>query len=198
MVKKNSKAAKKATVKKVTLKKVAPVKKTAKTFASETSMKKTAKKSVSRSSSTASKPVEKIKNVSAVSSKTRSDRDKELFEKLKELLLKRKMEIIYAFDETPTESDETIKQSDVGDVVDTATDATENEINLKLAEYGSRELGQIENALVKMSEGSYGICEDCGGNISMARIKALPFASKCIKCQQEEDENGKDFYNDSV
>ena len=203
MVKKIAKTIKKATTKK-------PIAKPAKSVAQKTSKTSMTKKSVKKSVTKAVKkavirqittvkpePTEKTSPKNTMLLKNRSEKEKELFEKLKDLLLKRKMEIINVFDNASSEMDDEniTRQNGVGDVVDTASDAVEIEINLKLAEYGSRELGQIDNALTKMSEGSYGICESCEGNITVARIKALPFATKCIKCQQEEDENSQEYYN---
>ena len=72
-----------------------------------------------------------------------------------------------------------------GDVVDIALDSVQDEISSQLAEVESRELARIENALERMREGQYGICEGCGGNIPMARLNALPYATSCIKCQRE-------------
>jgi len=72
-----------------------------------------------------------------------------------------------------------------GDVVDAALDCVQDEISSQLAEVESRELARIENALARMREGQYGICEGCGCSIPMARLNALPYATSCIKCQRE-------------
>ena len=78
-----------------------------------------------------------------------------------------------------------------GDVVDAALDSVQDEISSQLAEVESRELARIENALRRMREGQYGICETCDIPIPMARINALPYATMCIKCQREaENEAG--------
>lgn len=47
---------------------------------------------------------------------------------------------------------------------------------------------QIDLALDKMREGSYGICEDCGGEIGERRLKVLPFARFCRECQETFEE----------
>ncbi|HOM17257.1 MAG TPA: TraR/DksA family transcriptional regulator, partial [Thermoguttaceae bacterium] len=60
-----------------------------------------------------------------------------------------------------------------------------DEIISQLAEVESRELAQIENALERMRSGQYGICESCGHSIALARLQALPYATLCIKCQRE-------------
>lgn len=77
-----------------------------------------------------------------------------------------------------------------GDVVDAALDSVQDEISSQLAEVESRELARIENALERMREGQYGICEVCGHNIPLARLNALPYATLCIKCQRESEREG--------
>jgi DnaK suppressor protein len=54
----------------------------------------------------------------------------------------------------------------------------------------SRELSRIENALERIREGHYGICEGCACNIPIARLNALPYATLCIKCQRESEREG--------
>jgi DnaK suppressor protein len=44
---------------------------------------------------------------------------------------------------------------------------------------------QIEEALARLHEGSYGTCADCGIEISEKRLKALPFARRCVACQEK-------------
>jgi RNA polymerase-binding transcription factor DksA len=47
----------------------------------------------------------------------------------------------------------------------------------------SQELQDIEAALARIGDGSYGICIDCGGEIGRARLKADPTAKRCLPCQ---------------
>ncbi|MCC6543705.1 MAG: TraR/DksA C4-type zinc finger protein [Nitrospirae bacterium] len=49
-------------------------------------------------------------------------------------------------------------------------------------------LEKIDHALKKLEEGTYGICEDCGNEISEPRLKALPFAVLCVECKQRSEE----------
>jgi RNA polymerase-binding protein DksA len=46
------------------------------------------------------------------------------------------------------------------------------------------ELKQIDAALARMDDGSFGSCVECGTDISLARLQALPFADKCIDCAE--------------
>lgn len=76
------------------------------------------------------------------------------------------------------------------DVVDAALDSAQDEISSQLAEVESRELAHIENALERMREGDYGLCEGCSEPIPLARLQALPYATNCIKCQRKAEEDG--------
>ena len=73
----------------------------------------------------------------------------------------------------------------VPDVADMALqDATEEQqISLMELKDGTRE--QIDEALLRLADGTYGICGDCGREISERRLKAVPFARRCIQCQEK-------------
>jgi len=77
-----------------------------------------------------------------------------------------------------------------GDLIDAALDSVQDEISSQLAEVESRELARIENALERMRNGEYGLCEACGTSIPLARLNALPYATCCIKCQREAERQG--------
>jgi DnaK suppressor protein len=47
------------------------------------------------------------------------------------------------------------------------------------------ELREIDAALVRIAEGSYGVCESCGGEIDERRLEAQPIAARCITCQAQ-------------
>lgn len=83
-----------------------------------------------------------------------------------------------------------LRQQSGGDVVDAALDASQDEISSQLAEVESRELGNIEKALERMREGSYGVCENCNKAIPLARLQALPYAIFCIECQRLSEQEG--------
>jgi len=76
------------------------------------------------------------------------------------------------------------------DTVDVAFDAGSEEVTSQLAELESRELGQIERALVRLRQGTYGVCEGCARKIPVARLNALPFTTTCIECQREMEQTG--------
>lgn len=83
-----------------------------------------------------------------------------------------------------------LREQSGGDVVDAALDAAQGEISSQLAEVESRELAQLERALVRMKSGTYGECEGCGNKIPLARLNALPYATSCIECQRAAELGG--------
>jgi DnaK suppressor protein len=69
---------------------------------------------------------------------------------------------------------------------DSGTATFEREKDLSLENNVRDLLEKIEKALSRMDEGTFGLCERCGKPIEKARIKALPYASLCIKDKQAE------------
>ena len=59
----------------------------------------------------------------------------------------------------------------------------EREMGISLQEMRNKERQLIEEALISLEEGNYGICAECGGEISEKRLEALPFARYCVACQ---------------
>ncbi len=72
-------------------------------------------------------------------------------------------------------------------IADDATEVLENTKNHALRQNLQRLLGQVNDALAKFDRGTYGLCEDCGGTVDRARLKALPYAALCIQCQQQRE-----------
>jgi len=72
-----------------------------------------------------------------------------------------------------------------GDSADAAFDAGSDEMSSQLAEFDARELTQIERALVRLKQGTYGLCEACQKRIPVGRLNALPYTTYCIECQRE-------------
>ncbi len=66
----------------------------------------------------------------------------------------------------------------------------EREKNLALLQNLEYRLESIDYALRLIEKGSYGICEVCGEKIDPARLKAVPHATLCIKCQAKKERGG--------
>jgi len=72
-----------------------------------------------------------------------------------------------------------------GDSADVAFETGSDEMASQLAALDSRELSQIERALARLKQGTYGLCEACQVKIPVARLNALPYTTYCINCQRE-------------
>ncbi|MCX5707283.1 MAG: TraR/DksA family transcriptional regulator [Candidatus Omnitrophica bacterium] len=118
---------------------------------------------------------------------------KELIE-FKKIILKRKEEVN---DEIKHISDDTLKKSQKeasGDIsgytyhmADVATDNYDREFSLGLASNDRKSLYELDDALKRIEDGTFGICEDCKSLITKTRLKAVPQARLCVKCQEKKE-----------
>jgi DnaK suppressor protein len=86
---------------------------------------------------------------------------------------------------------EPVKHDNLGygnHMADDATEAFEQAKNLALRQNVERLLEQVEDALARFAEGAYGLCEQCGEAIDPARLKALPQATLCMRCQKHHEQ----------
>jgi RNA polymerase-binding protein DksA len=111
---------------------------------------------------------------------------------LRKLLLARKAELMDSY--ANLEDDARIKGKDAGDLsaapnhpADLGTDRFETSLSLALLENESAALREIDLALERMDEGTYGACDDCGDPIGKARLRALPQARLCLACKSHEE-----------
>ena len=72
-----------------------------------------------------------------------------------------------------------------------ATEAQELETRLALERSSSDLLGQVERALQKMEDGTYGLCDACGQPIGIERLEIRPQASFCLACKTRQSKNAK-------
>ena len=75
--------------------------------------------------------------------------------------------------------------SATGDSADVAFESGSDEMASHLAEIDARELTQIDRALARLKQGTYGLCESCQKKIPVGRLNALPYTTLCIECQRE-------------
>lgn len=77
------------------------------------------------------------------------------------------------------------------DTYDLASEERDREINFILSDRERVKLKQIDDALERMDEGTYGVCESCGLEIAEERLEAMPFSRLCRDCQQDEEREAK-------
>ena len=112
--------------------------------------------------------------------------DEALLNSLKEVLLRKRGEILSASTGTrplPASMDVNSRQ---GDLADQASGNNEVHIQLKLKQTDAKILQAIEEALWRIEKGTYGICRDCGEEIAPARLNAIPWTRVCITCKEKQ------------
>lgn len=109
-------------------------------------------------------------------------------EELRQMLLSLREEVLKRIEEevgTKLKEDPrftTLSTMDVGDLSQFDLDS---DINYSLLQGQLERLKNIEEALRKLEEGTYGYCEECGEPIPIKRLKVLPFARYCVRCQEK-------------
>ena len=185
--KKTKKTALKKTAVKVRLKAKPKSPKKGKTASAKT----VAKKPIAKKKAAAvpkSKPVRKpsvSKNLSDIRSEEerRLGLRRSLIAKREQIVKEAKLEISkYIKGETRQLVDTALDDGDWS-VVDLSED-----ISLRQLSTHKENLQRIDEALRKLDEGTYGICEDCGEPISDQRLKILPFAIYCTDCQERREQ----------
>ncbi len=77
------------------------------------------------------------------------------------------------------------------DTYDLASDERDREINFILNDREREKMHAIDEALDRIKEKTYGICESCEGEIQLGRLKVLPFTRLCVRCQEENEKESK-------
>jgi len=114
--------------------------------------------------------------------------DETLLATLKDVLLRKRGDILATSTGTrplPASMDVNSRQ---GDLADQASGNNEVHIQLKLKQTDAKILQAIEEALYRLEKGIYGVCRDCGDPIASARLEAIPWTRVCISCKQKQNQ----------
>lgn len=109
--------------------------------------------------------------------------NKKQIEELKEILEKRK-ELITKNIQGSRDSIDCLKNSECNDDVDYAEISSDSFKEGIIANQQLKELNEIEDALKRIHNGTYGICEMCDEVIALGRLRAKPFAKFCTPCRE--------------
>ncbi len=77
------------------------------------------------------------------------------------------------------------------DTYDLASEERDREINFILSDRERNKVRNIDDALERMDEGSYGVCDSCGLEIAEERLAAMPFTRLCRDCQQDQEREAR-------
>jgi DnaK suppressor protein len=78
----------------------------------------------------------------------------------------------------------------MGDSFDVAQEVADESVSRGILATAGEEVGQIDAALERIENGSYGLCEVCGNQIPKQRLEILPYATMCVKCKNELEGEG--------
>jgi len=110
-------------------------------------------------------------------------------EYFKQILLKRLDELIDEAEKTVagmTDTEETFP-----DPTDRATLESDRNFMLRIRDRERKLIVKIREALERIEEGTFGVCEVCGDDISIERLKARPVTTLCIECKRKEEASEK-------
>jgi DnaK suppressor protein len=111
--------------------------------------------------------------------------------RLRKMLLRKRAEVE---DRIGEELEEKVRGEDLDSVLGPALDKgdlsyldLEQDVDYELLNKYTQTLKNIDEALERLDDGTYGICEECGEQIGEKRLQAVPFALCCVDCQREKE-----------
>jgi DnaK suppressor protein len=113
----------------------------------------------------------------------------EFLEEMRQILLQMKRELLRDVSKSVKAESDHLKY-DVGDFYDHASQDRERELALTLSDRERERLFLINDALRRIDEGTYGICEVTGEKIGEERLRALPFTKLSVEAQEELEKSG--------
>ncbi|MBN2407603.1 MAG: TraR/DksA family transcriptional regulator [Elusimicrobia bacterium] len=108
--------------------------------------------------------------------------NKKEIEKLRKELQQQRSELIEELEKVK-KREESYMNNEVGDDIDKASENIQREILFYFSDHDRHRMDAIDDALQKIDEGRFGICESCGKKIGSDRLNAIPYARLCIKCR---------------
>jgi DnaK suppressor protein len=117
----------------------------------------------------------------------RSNMDGDRYGELRQMLEERRREITAAVQEKirDVRTENTYgKMNEVLDAGESSEADIQEDIEFALIQMKAETLNKINEALVRLEEGAYGYCYECGEEIAQRRLRALPFAVRCKDCEE--------------
>ena len=110
--------------------------------------------------------------------------EKKQLQHYKKVLLNKREELLESIKRNPFREDGL--EARKGDLADLSDRNSNNVISLHLKETETKLLRAIDEALLRLDKGVYGICTSCGEKISKARLEAVPWTRLCISCKEKQ------------
>lgn len=106
-------------------------------------------------------------------------------QEMEQMLLHMKDELSAKITRSDADFKNLVGSSGGGDSVDVASDDLASKKMEAIGKMDTGRLNAINQALVRVRNGKYGICAQCGKKIPEARLRALPFALLCVECKSK-------------
>ena len=110
--------------------------------------------------------------------------DKKQLQHYKKILLKKREELLESIKRNPFREEGV--EARKGDLADLSDRNSNNVISIHLKETEAKLIRAIDEALLRLENGKYGICTTCGKEISKARLEAVPWTRLCISCKEKQ------------
>jgi DnaK suppressor protein len=107
--------------------------------------------------------------------------DKKTIGKFRKILLKEREQIVGEVKQI-VESSKEMGQDGIQDIGDEAANIYNKQVLLSLNENERMRLKEVDESLDRIENGTYGVCEECGGPISLKRLEVRPVAKYCVPC----------------
>jgi len=120
--------------------------------------------------------------------------DSKKLETYRKQLMALKEEILHDIKKLHSDNGEGAAGASIGHgmhMADVASDMYDREFSLNLASNERELLQKIDEALARIDKAGYGLCQECGKSIPIARLKALPYVENCLKCQEALEQNSR-------
>ena len=115
--------------------------------------------------------------------------EKEEIESFRISLTKQLEELLKEADETVTGMSN--QKESFPDPTDRASHETDRSFMLRIRDRESKLIKKIKKTLIRIEEGTFGICEGCGNDISLKRLEARPVTTQCIECKTKAEKMEK-------
>ena len=109
----------------------------------------------------------------------------EKLEEMKGLLLRMKDETLQEISKAMKSGTDIATGEPSGDIYDQASNERDRELLLLLGDREREKVRSIDEALLRIDDGDYGVCEECEEEIPLGRLKVMPFARHCVKCKAD-------------
>ena len=113
-----------------------------------------------------------------------------MYKTIEKMLIKTREELLEEIARSRKMEADDLK-NEIGDIYDSADNERDRQLSHILSDRDRKKIIEIDEALERIGDKTYGICEECGKRINSNRLKIMPFARLCITCKSESEQIGQ-------